>query len=253
MRLPAAKAKGVSGWKSNCLIKGEGRGINTRGNDRLVLWGCLRLPGGTTAACPTCQLLRRTDCPAASTAWWLLPLFHPAVPCLLIDWLVVHSSDHLLPSVPIHRLSCWHIHYFQSPPPLPLFSRDVSLALVCPGLPNPDSALTRQPHLMSLLTNHAPSLHPLWLRMGGQAPKSTLGPHRRRGAGWAGAGTCWFVFTTCARRGETHPNRSSCCFILTPIRLQGETNISWPPSVEMASPLRLRCQPLHLKANSIKP
>lgn len=156
MRLPAAKAKGVSGWKGNCLIKGKGRGINTRGNDRLVLWSCLPLPGGTTALCPTCHLLCRTDCPAASAAWWLLPLFHPAVPCLLIDWLVVHSSNHLLPSVPIHRLSCWHIHYFQSPPPPSLFSWDVSLALVRPGWLNPDSALTRQPHFMSLLTSHAP-------------------------------------------------------------------------------------------------
>lgn len=137
----------------------------------------------------------------------------------LTSWLSVFQITF---SISSHPPACHHIHYFQPPPPLLLFSRDVSLALVSPELPNPDSAFTRQPYLMSLLANHVPSLHPLWLRMGGQALKATLVPHRH------GRLVC----------AETHPSCSSWPFIFSLIQLQGQTNISWPLSVRMACPLR---------------
>lgn len=47
--------------------RGKG-GEEILGGIRLVLWSLIPLPGGTTTACPTCQLLSPTDFPAASTA-----------------------------------------------------------------------------------------------------------------------------------------------------------------------------------------
>lgn len=114
----------------------------------------------------------------------LPPLLHCS--CLYFtQWILVFRLSVWLSvlqitfSISSHPPACHHIRYFQPPPPLLLFSWDVSLALVSPELPNPDSAFTTQSHFMSLWANHVPSLHPLWLRMGGQALKVTLVPDRR--------------------------------------------------------------------------
>lgn len=142
----------------------------------------------------------------------LPPLLHCS--CLYFtQWILVFrltvwlSVLQITFSIISHPPACHHIRYFQPPPPLLLFSWDVSPALVSPELPNPDSAFTRQPHFMSLWANHVPSLHPLWLRMGGQALKVSDRHGRLVCAG-------------------THPSYSSFLFSL--IQLQGQTNISWP-------------------------
>jgi len=59
---------------------------------------------GTTAAHPTCQLLCNINFSAAFAAQLLPPLFHSELPCLLIDWLVVRSSDLLHQFPPINLL-----------------------------------------------------------------------------------------------------------------------------------------------------
>lgn len=93
-------------------------------------------------------------CPSATVSYWLpcclhcltAPTFISPSGSLSFDWLVsclfFRSPS---PLAPTHQPSCRYIRYF-SPHHLPVILLRHFTGL---GLPNPDSALTRQPHLMS--------------------------------------------------------------------------------------------------------